>query len=374
MYRVLAAFGPVPFPWKALVLLTLVISSCSQEAEQRGAAGVPILSAAATAPDEAPLPDLAAVPVSGDRYFDETGQTRVGLVKMPYHGGRNIAELSDNPDYLEAGGILRLLVDEGADARLIASVALTNEEERQYGERARMAMANAHLADFVYANERDGLLSIGLLANCTSVLGVLAGLQESGTDGDARRVGLVFIDAHGDFNTPETSLSGMLGGMPVAVSAGMALHNLRRSSGLEPALPTRHIVMAGVRDLDPLEAELVDDSDVQMITVEDIRSLSDNLHAQMTRLSEETDVIYVHIDMDVLDPLEVPGHSLNVADGPSSLALGAALTEMFEYPKVAALGIASTPSGDRDPDGVSRQAAYNLIQGAIEGVRRRAEG
>ncbi|MGD2218453.1 MAG: arginase family protein, partial [Gemmatimonadales bacterium] len=84
-----------------------------------------------------------------------------------------------------------------------------------------------------------------------------------------------------------------------------------------------------------------------------------------------TDVIYVHVDMDVLDPREVPGHSLNVPDGPTSVELAAALTEMFGYEKVAALGIASTPSGERDPDGFSREAAYRLIEGALEGVRHR---
>lgn len=359
------------FPhWATAVLTGVLVASCT--AADGGGTAMP--ESGIGSADPPIVPPLAESAIAGDRYFNDAGNTRVGLLKMPYHGGRNVAELSDNPDYLEAGGVLGLVVDSGADPRPIATVALTDEEQRQYGERARMAMANAHLASFVADNERSGVLSVGLLANCTSVLGVLAGLQEADGGEGVRRVGLVFIDAHGDFNTPETSLSGMLGGMPVAVAAGMALHNLRRGSSLDPALPTRHIVMAGVRDLDPLERELVQQSDIQMITVDDIRALSDNLHAQMRRLSEETDVIYVHIDMDVLDPLEVPGHSLNVANGPSSLALGAALADMFEYPKVAALGVASTPSGERDPEGVSRQAAYNLIQGALEGVRRRADG
>ena len=184
-------------------------------------------------------------------------------------------------------------------------------------------------------------------------------------------VGLVFIDAHGDFNTPESTLSGMLGGMPVAVSAGLALKNLRLESGLDPAIPTSHIVMGAVRDFDPLEKELVERSEIQMLTVEDITTRSKALHAQMQRLSELTDVIYVHIDMDVLEPSEVAGHPLTVPGGPTSVELAQALTEMFRYEKVAALGVASTPAGARDPDGTSRQAAYNLIQGALRGVQDR---
>jgi len=75
--------------------------------------------------------------------------------------------------------------------------------------------------------------------------------------------------------------------------------------------------------------------------------------------------------MDVLDPEEVPGHGLAVPDGPSSLALAAAIGVMFENPKTVALGIASTPSFNADPDGRSRRAALNLIEGAIRGARSR---
>jgi arginase family enzyme len=75
--------------------------------------------------------------------------------------------------------------------------------------------------------------------------------------------------------------------------------------------------------------------------------------------------------MDVLDPREVPGHPLTVAGGPSSVELAGALTEMFKYEKAAAFGVASTPFGDRDKSGVSRQAAYNLILGAVKGVQER---
>jgi arginase len=296
--------------------------------------------------------------------------TKVALVKMPYSGSRNVAEISIVPDYLERGGIADLLEGMGVTLEPMQEVRLTPDDEREYGEWHRLGLANGHLAEIVSRNTREGELSVGLLANCSSVIGMLGGLQQAG-DGGPLRVGLVFIDSHGDFNVPETTLSGMLGGMPVAVSAGMALHNLRREAGLAQGLPTEHIVMAAVRDTDPLEQELIEQSDIEMISVDDIRSLSDNLHAQMRRLSRLTDVIYVHVDMDVLDPREVAGHPLTVPNGPTSVELAAAIAEMFKYEKVAAFGVASTPSGERDRGGASRQAAYNLIQGAIRGVQAR---
>jgi arginase len=159
--------------------------------------------------------------------------------------------------------------------------------------------------------------------------------------------------------------------MPVAIAAGHALHNLRITSGLTEPLPMSDIVWGGVRDLDPLEADRFREYEVQQFSVADVRTLSSALRRQMDELSSRVDAIYVHIDMDVLDPLEVPGHSLAVADGPSSHDLAAAMTLMFSNPKTVALGLASTPWGSLDPRGVSRQAALNLIEGAIKGVQAR---
>lgn len=327
-------------------------------------------------PDAARAAAVYATPVENppaDRYFGENGRTRVALVKMPYSGSRNVAELSGAPDYLEQGGLVDLLEGMDVELRETTTVALTPEQDDDYGEWHRMGMASGNYGELVADNERNGWLTVGLLANCTSLLGTLSGLQNSGEPGEPRKIAMMFIDAHGDFNIPETTLSGMLGGMPVAVSAGMCLRNLRLESGLDPALPTEYIVFGALRDVDPLERELIDDSDATEVSTDDYRQISDHLHAEMGRISEIADLIYIHIDMDVLDPAEVPGHSLNVADGPTSEELGAALIEIFKYPKVAALGIASTPYGDRDPDGVSLKAAYNLIEGAVRGVQQRQE-
>jgi arginase len=314
---------------------------------------------------------VSGAPASGQKYRDSDGKIQVALVKMPFSGERNVTEYSGGPDYLEEGGLLPMLEGLGARLKPVPTVRLTKEEEDDYGTWHRLGLANRHLGDFVAENEREGYFSIGLEANCNSVMGVLGGLQRSGPSSRPLKAGLVFIDAHGDFNTPETTLSGMLGGMPVAVSAGLCLRNLRLTSGLEPALPVSYLVLGAVRDTDPLEQELIDRHQVERISVDDIRKRSEKIHAQMERLSSLVDLIYIHIDMDVLDPREVPGHPLTVPDGPTSEELGAALREMFRYEKAAALGIASTPYGDRDQEGLSRKAAYNLIRGAVEGVKER---
>jgi arginase len=295
---------------------------------------------------------------------------RVALVKNAYSGSREEAELSVAPDALERGGLRDILTSAGCEVVPTRDARLTPQEDKEYGAWNRMGLANGHLGRLVANSLREGCFPIGLLANCNGLMGMLAGLQHSGPTSRPLRVGLIYIDAHADFNTPETTLSGMLGGMPVAVSAGLCLTRLRLQSGLDPALPFSYIVMAGVRDADPLERELLDRHRIEVIPAAGLRRPSEKVHEQMKRLSELTDLIYIHIDMDVLDPQEVSGHSLTVPGGPTSRELAAALEAMFRYPKAAALGIASYPA-ERDKDKTSLKAAYTLIEGAIKGFSAR---
>ncbi|MFB3855321.1 MAG: arginase family protein [Vicinamibacterales bacterium] len=291
---------------------------------------------------------------------------------------------SEGPAVMEREGLESRLAARGCDIIRSTVVELTPEEDRQYGAWNKTALENRSLGRLAATAASDSDLVIGLLTNCSDLLGMLAGLQRPAGAATAaaptglagvkpRRVGLVWVDAHADFNTPETTLSGMLGGMPVAIAAGMCLTRHRQITGLDPALPTRYIVMAGLRDVDPLEQELLDRSDCQMLSVADIRGNAASIARQMERLAALTDVIYVHIDMDVLDPSEVAGHPLTAPEGPTSRELAAALQTMFEHPKAAAIGIASLPFGERDKGRVSLEAAYRLIEGAVDGVRRRRE-
>jgi arginase len=296
---------------------------------------------------------------------------KIDVIKNPYGGGRNVPELSTNPDYIHAAGLERLIAEWGGELiRPVQDIRLKPEQDRQYGEWNRMALANANFAEVVREGLQDNMITVGLEANCNDLLGMLSGLKYD-ADGNARKVGLVFYDSHGDFNVPETTLSGMLGGMPVAVAAGHALHKLRQTTGLTEPLPMSDIMWGGVRDLDPLEADRFREYEVRQVSVQDIRELSENFRKQFDQMAAGVDVVYVHVDMDVLEPNEVPGHGLAVPNGPSSKALAAAIGIMFENPKTVALGIASTPSFNADPDGVSRQAALNLIEGAIMGARSR---
>src|ERR687891_631789 len=83
--------------------------------------------------------------------------------------------------------------------------------------------------------------------------------------GAGAAIGVVWVDAHGDFNTPETSFSGILAGMPVAIMAGLAGPLWRNAAGLATPVATDNIILAGVRELDEKEEELIRYTDVQVI-------------------------------------------------------------------------------------------------------------
>lgn len=299
------------------------------------------------------------------------GSMSVAIVKNPYTGNYPLGvDFSDGPNRLEAGGLAERLAALGCSVKRVSSAELSGEENEQRGCWNRLGLALGHIREFVAANQREGLFTIGLWASCNSLTGMLAGLQHSGGP-QPRKVGLVWLDAHGDYNTPETSMSGLLGGMPVAVAAGHCLTRLRMRAGLDPPLPTRYIVMGGLRHVYPYEQELMDRSDLEFLSTEDLTTLSAAIDAQMERLSRLTDIIYIHVDQDILNPDEIRGFNFPEPGGPTSRELSAALRKMFRHEKAAAFGVASTPYKD-DTDGRARNAAYCLIEGAIQGVLDRA--
>lgn len=304
-------------------------------------------------------------PAEQTKYVGTDGKLRVSLAKQPFSPNGQ----SKGPTTMAEGGIQRILGEMGAAVR-VAEARLTDDEDTEYGGWKRLGMALGHFADIVEQNERDGYFTVGLLATCPSMPGLVAGLQRSGPTREPIRIGMLWLDAHPDFNTPETTRSGSLGGMPVAVATGRALQVMRLDAGLDPPLPDRHVVMGGVRLTDPLEQHLLDTSMIEQLTVDDLRQMTPAVWTQLDRLNRLTDKIYVHIDMDVLDPKEVMGHGNKVPNGPSSEQLARLFEAIFtRYPKASAIGFATIPSTDEG--GLSIAAVNRMIAGAVRGVQAR---
>ena len=310
---------------------------------------------------------FAVVPLAAQKKYQAAdGKLRVALSKQPFSPNG----LSKGPTTMAEGGIQKILADLGAITR-IEEARLTAEEDTEYGGWKRLGMALGHFADIVTRNERDGFLTVGLLATCPSMPGLVAGLQRSGPTREPLKIGMLWLDAHPDFNTPETTRSGSLGGMPVAVATGRALQVMRLDAKLEPPLPDRHVVMAGVRLTDPLEQHLLDNSMIEQISVDDLRNMTPAIWTQLDRLNRLTDKIYIHIDMDVLDPREVMAHGNKVPNGPSSEQLARVFEEIFKrYDKASAIGFATIPPTDEG--GLSIAAVNRMIAATVRGVIARA--
>lgn len=310
---------------------------------------------------------FAALPSTArsQRYAGPDGTLRVAIAQQPFLPNGT----SQGPRRMAAGGIQQYLAAQRASVR-VGEASLTAEEDKEYGGWKRLGYALGHFADIVQKNERDGYFTVGLLATCPSMPGLVAGLQRSGPGQAPIKIGMLWLDAHPDFNTPETTRSGSLGGMPVAVATGRALHRMRLDAHLDPPLADSEVVMGGVRLTDPLEQELLDKSAIQQVSVDDLRGATPAVFAQLDRLSRTTDKIYVHIDMDVLDPREVEGHQNKVPNGPSSEELARLFEMIFtRYPKASAIGFATIPA--TDSGGLSLAAVNRMIEGALRGVSAR---
>jgi arginase len=319
---------------------------------------------------------------------DESGKLKVLIVKDPYTDSRFGPEQLRGPENLDNAGLAAILKKYGCEVVEKATIKMPPELEREYGEWNRASLTNRILGKTIYKYNKGEVFVLGLLSGSKSLLGMLSGLQHLGPgraplkdsrgrdiiglprlgEGQPLRVGLVWIDAKGAFNTPDITLEGDMGGMNVAVAAGRCNTTLRLQAGLDPPLSTKYIVMAGVRDTNPYEQVHIDDSFIERISVDELRGLSPVIGKQIQRVSGLTDVIYVHVDLSVLDPEEIPGYPHRVREGPSSRELAACLRVMFKYPQVAALGIAAMPE---EPEEISLQAANRLIEGAFQGIQDR---
>jgi arginase len=186
---------------------------------------------------------------------------------------------------------------------------------------------------------------------------MVGGLEQG--HGPLTRIGLVWIDAHADFNTPRTSSDGLLGGMPVATVAGFCQPRWRRATGLAAPIPAERILMVDVRSMGEAERTIVEASDIAVVAID-----SPELGPAVERLAEATDLLYVHIDLDVLDPALVPAHYAKAAGGPSVEQLLAALEPMFATGRVGAFALVSlyavAPEGDK-----SVRAALAILRPAL---------
>jgi arginase len=160
----------------------------------------------------------------------------------------------------------------------------------------------------------------------------------------------------------------MLGGMPVAVCAGLALPTWRERAGIVAPLPTDRIVFVDVRNLDPPEAQLVRASAAVVAAAAPGRPGAD-LGAAVADLAARCDLIYLHVDSDILDLALVPNHGTGEPDGPDLAEVTAAMELVLATGKVAALAVVSV-YGEGPGSAVSVASGVGLIRAGLAAWKR----
>lgn len=229
--------------------------------------------------------------------------------------------------------------------RMLAVAGLSGAEQPDLG---RIAAA---LAAEVRAVRAADELPVIVGGDCLVSIGVMGGL--GGAAG-----GVAWFDAHGDFNTPTTTPSGYLGGMPLAALAGRCLPDLCAAAGLPAPVPETRIALLGVRDLDPLERAALESAPVAMLSTEQIRNDPAALAAALAQCGLAGPV-YLHLDLDVLDPAVLPGAVYPTPGGLQFAELAAAVRAVRAHCTLAAVSLTAVnvTGGDQETILAAAQAA-----------------
>jgi arginase len=247
--------------------------------------------------------------------------TPVQLIQVPYHLGREGVVLGAGPAPLaEAIGGETIVVERAEP--LYNEIYGTFDVVRQVRAAVRETLA-------------AGRFPLVLAGNCHSAVGIVAALDSE--------VGVIWFDAHADFHTPDSTPTGFVDGMPLSVITGEGWAELRRTvEGLRPVAQER-VVLVGARDLDPTEQERLAASAV-------VRADPASLEGALDNLARLTDRVYVHVDLDVLDPSEAKANDWAVDGGLTAAELEAALGAILvRFEVQAAAFTAYDPRSD--PDG-----------------------
>lgn len=286
----------------------------------------------------------------------------VRIVAVPYRYDERDEGLGRGPQALLEGGLIEALHERGVDTRDVVTSELREEERTDGPIAVNIGRLGANVGNLVAAGRDQNDHVLVLAGDDTASVGVISGLQKS--RGAAHRIGVIWLDAHGDFNTPETSVSNILAGMPLAILAGLAGPLWREAAMLAATVPTDRMLVAGVRELDDNEEQLLRSTDVKLLR--HAEAVSDDMFAEATqRLADKVDEIYVHIDLDVLDPSLVPSSSTPSPRGMSLRQLERLLQQAFATGKVGVIGVAGLNPGAGLRGKRSLESARSLLVSAL---------
>ena len=275
---------------------------------------------------------------------------KIKILQVPYDSGHREARQGKGPARFIEEGAVRAIESDGHEVdvcRIDAATPYTTEITTAFE-------LNRELSKQVNAAVEKGSFPLVLAGNCNVCLGTLGGLGST-------KPGVIWFDAHGEFNTPETTLSGFLDGMPLAMATGRCWKSLLQTiPGFEPVQDER-IILVGAIDLDRAEEERYSRSDITVVPPYDLDAGSaETFEKCLLKLKQQVDSIYLHIDMDILDLGGVYANHLQISGGMQPDTLKKAISSIKDHFKIAACTMASYDPSE-DPDDVFIEVGIELM-------------
>jgi arginase len=289
----------------------------------------------------------------------------VAVIGAPLDLGAGRRGVDMGPSAIRYAGLDSRIRQLGRDVLDLGNVIAPVAEATDVGsERARflpeIRAACVEVARLVERADAEGMLPLVLGGDHSVALGSLAGLAHAHGMG-----GVVWIDAHGDLNTPETSPTGNVHGMVLAAALGLAGEEFSHDGWTLPAVEGQRLALVGIRSLDPGERELLKRLDAKVFTMSEVDRLGVE-HAIRESLAHVAGPGFIHVslDMDVVDPAYAPGVGTPVRGGLSYREAHLALELVAESGLVTSLDVVEVnPILDRENE--TARLAVELVASAL---------
>jgi arginase len=246
---------------------------------------------------------------------------KVRIIGVPMDLGQSRRGVDMGPSALRVAGLQARLKQLGHQVEDIGNIPVKQPEEMPVGEKRAKYMAEIaetckDLAEIVQKCLEEDFVPLVLGGDHSIAAGAVSGVA-SYFRKEKIQIGYIWLDAHGDMNTPESSPSGNVHGMPLAAVMGYGAPELVDLLGFKPKVEPQNIVLVGVRDLDLQERRLVKKSGVRVFTMRDIdeRGMREVMADALKYATDDTDGISVSLDMDFVDPSDAPGVGTPVRGG-----------------------------------------------------------
>lgn len=247
--------------------------------------------------------------------------SRIAIIGAPLDLGQGRRGVDMGPSALRVANLNDRLRSLGYEVEDLGNIPVAQAEAAPPGDRnakflPQIAVACEELSARVYTAMAGGSVPLVLGGDHSVAIGTVSGVSRHFREQDGR-VGLIWLDAHADMNTPETSPSGNIHGMPLACLLGMGPDPLASLGGYRPKVAPRNTVIVGLREVDMTERPQVRESGVRAFTMRDIdeRGLRAVMDEAIRAASDETMGFHCSLDMDFVDPKDAPGVGTAVRGG-----------------------------------------------------------